>query len=444
MRSVNMNHLTANPSTLRYAAGQGDTGMVRKLLQAGAQVDEFDHAPMRWALRQRRAEIVQLLFAAGADISSQAEEFLCLAAKKGDVASLKILLNQMTTPILPNTLDHAFYDAIASRNPAVVKILLAAGANPTAEDNQPVLHAATAGSVEILRLLHRNGADLAAQQGQAIFNVVVQNHLAATEFLIASGADLSARLDVSVAMAIGYGHAAILELLLNAGGKLNNPSQITDAAETDSLETLLLLIHHGYDFFPFADDLIKAAAWRTAPRVLKYVLEHAPASPSALDTGLENCARHDHEMVLYLLLKHGAKASANRSAALRIAIESRAFHSAQLLLAAGANAHDLDAKLVVATIKAGQWTFLVALLQGGVSVSTIMLTQSQALDFFSHVTPPQFLRDTQGVLLSTNFRKERQQFAKITGTTAAKQSDMDACKVAQWLTSLLIELNSRD
>ena len=399
---------------------------------------------MRWALRQRRAEIVMLLLAAGADISNQAEEFLCLAAKNGDAASLKLLLNYMNTPILPNALDHAFYDAIASRNPAVVKILLAAGANPTAEDNQPVLHAATAGSVEILRLLHRNGADLAAQNGQAVFNAVVQNHLAATEFLITSGADLSARLDISVFLAISNGHAAVLELLLHAGGKLNNPSQIADVADTDSLETLLLLTHHGYDFFPHADDLIKAAAWRTAPRILKYVLEHAPVSQSALDTGLENCSRYDHEMVLHLLLKHGAKAIANRSASLKIAIESRAFHSAQILFAAGANAHDLDARLIVAIVKAGQWPFLVALLQGGVSVATIMLTPDHAVKFFDHVTPSQFLRDTQGVLLPISTRKERQRFAKITGTTAAKQSNIDAGKVAQWLTEFLIELNSRD
>ena len=432
------------PASLRHAAGQGDADTVRKLLQAGAQVDEFDHAPMRWALQHRHAEIVRLLLAAGADISSQAEEFLCVAAKNGDAASLKLFLNYMKTPILPNALDHAFYDAIASRNPAVVKILLAAGANPTAEDNQPILHAATAGSVEIMRLLHRNGADLAAQKGQAVFNAVVQNHLAATEFLIASGADLSARLDISVAMAIGYGHAAILELLLNAGGKLANPSQIADAADTDSLETLLLLIHHGYDFSPFANDLVKAAAWRTAPRVLKYVLEHAPVTQSALETGLENCARHDHEIVLKLFLKHGANASANRSASLRIAIESRAFHSAQILLAAGANAHDLDARLVVAIIKSGQWPFFVALLQRGVSVGTIILTPSQAIELFSHVTPPQFLRDTQGVLLSISIRKERLRFAKINGTAAAKQSDLDAGKVAQWLAELLIELNSRD
>jgi ankyrin repeat protein len=439
-----MNILTANHPSLRHAAGQGDTDTVRKLLQAGAQVDEFDHAPMRRALQHRHAEIVRLLLAAGADISSQAEEFLCIAAKNGDAASLKALLNHMKHLIMPNAIDRAFYAAIASRNPAVVKILLAAGANPTAENNQPVLEAASAGSVEILRLLRRNGADLAAQKGQAIFNAVVQNHLSATEFLITSGADLSARLDISVAMAIGYGHAAILELLLNAGGKLANLSQIADAADTDSLETLLLLIHHGYDFIPFADHLVKAAAWRTAPRVLKYVLEHAPVTQSALETGLENCARHDHETVLNLLLNHGAKASANRSASLRIAIESRAFQSAQILLAAGANARDLDARLVVATIKAAQWPFLVAILQGGVSVATIMLTPSQAVEFFNHIKPSQFLRDTQGVLLSLSIRKERQRFAKITGTTAAKQSDLDAGKVAQWLTALLVELNSRD
>jgi ankyrin repeat protein len=439
-----MNPVTASPPTLRHAAGQGDAALVQQLLRAGAPVDEFDHAPMRRALQHRHAEIVRLLLAAGADISSQAEEFLCLAAKKGDAASLKLLLNYMKTPILPNAIDRAFYAAIASRNPAVVKILLAAGADPTVENNQPVLHAATAGSVEILRLLQRHGADLAAQQGQAVFNATVQNHLAATEFLIASGADLSARLDVSVVLAISNGQAAVLELLLHAGGKLVNPSQIADAADTDSLETLLILIHHGYDFLPYADDLVKAAAWRSAPRVLKYVLEHAPVSQSALDTGLENCARHDHETVLHLLLKHGAKASANRSASLRIAIESRAFHSAQILLAAGANARDLDARLVVTTVKAAQWPFLVALLQGGVFLDNIILTPSQAIEFFSHVNPPQFLRDTQGVLLPISTRKERQRFAKITGTTAAKQSDMDAGKVAQWLTALLIELNSRD
>ena len=416
--------------------------MVRQLLQAGARLDEFDHAPLRRALRGRHAEVVRILLAAGVDISAQADEFLEIATENGDAICLKLLLNHMQIRIAPNVLDRVFYAAIASRNPAAVKILLRVGANPAAEDNRPVMEASCAGSVEILRLLHRHGADLHAQNGQALCNTVIADHQDAARFLIDSGANINARLNLSVTLAVSYGHTAMLEMLLRAGGKLADPSLIVDTADNDSLESLMILLDYGYRLSPYIDEIVRTAARRAAPRILKYVLETAQVAQSSLDAALEHAAGNYNENVVELLLNHGADASVNCSAALKIAIESRQFNLARRLIAAGADARRLNSYSLVITIKAKQWPLFITLLQSGVSVASTLLRPEQAVEFVAHITAAQLLRDTQGISLPASMRAERQRFAKATANTAARASGDDAIKVACWLTTILIELNS--
>jgi ankyrin repeat protein len=436
-----MNHSTTPiPPTLRFAADQGDAATVRQLLLAGAKIDEFDHAPLRRALHRRHAEIVQILLAAGADFTAQAEEFLSIAAKNGDAISLKMLLNHLKIPLTADALDRTFYSAILSRNPAAVKIMLRIGADAAAADNRPVLDAANVGSVEILRLLHRHGADLHARNDQALFNAVLQKQEQAIKFLLQSGLSANARSGASVTFAISYGHTPILELLLNAGGKLVDPALISDAADTDSLESFLLLVHFGYAFLPHVDAIVCTAARRGAPRILKYVLDQTPVRQASLDQALEFSAGKYQERVVDLLLEHGAAAAANHSAALKRAVAGQQFDLAQRLLVAGARAHDLDDTSILITIKAKQWPFFVMLLQAGLALASTVLTPEQATAFFAHVTPIQFLTDSRGNSLPLTLRTERQKFAKTTASTAAKQSGDDAVKVACWFTKFLDEM----
>jgi ankyrin repeat protein len=130
--------------------------------------------------------------------------------------------------------------------------------------------------MEILELSHPHGADLDAGEGQPLFNAVMGEHLGGVKFLVLSGADVNARMGISITLAVRNGDAEIVEFLIAYGARLATPSQIADAAQCDSLETLLLLQNHGYQLHPFADEVVAEAAKSATPRLLKYVLEHKP------------------------------------------------------------------------------------------------------------------------------------------------------------------------
>lgn len=155
-------------TSLRHAAAAGDADSVRRLIADGADIGEADNAPMRWALRHKRHSIVKLLLDAGANVTDTLPEFLCIAAKNGDVRSLQFLLS-MKLPILPNALDRALYDAINARKTEAVKLLIEAGANPEAEENKPVMLASSAGSAAILEVLKAHGADVCVEESETPF-----------------------------------------------------------------------------------------------------------------------------------------------------------------------------------------------------------------------------------------------------------------------------------
>jgi len=430
--------------SLRHAAAAGDIDSVQRLLLGGLEISEYDNAAMRSALRYRHVETVKLLLAAGANISENCEEFLRIAARNGDVDSLQTLLSFMKKSILPNILDHALYDAIASRNPQAVKILIETGANPTADDNRPIMEAASVGHVATLELLHQHGADIHVLDEQPIFNAVVEKHPHAVQFLLEAGAHPDAKLGITLLMAVSNGDTETLELLLRAGGKLPNPDVVANAADHDSLETLLILADHGYEYIPFADDIAEVAIKSVAPRILNFILKKSKVSQKVLNDGLEIVARHATENILDILLQFGADAGSNKSAALKIALKSQEFSMARKLLGANAHVPDLPGAVIYDVVTGGDWPLLVTLLQFGIQTEGIALYGMYAVELFNRVTPTDMLHDPVGNLLAKNIREDRQIFVKTAARATGQRSLEDRIALTMWLTAFLIETNSPD
>ncbi len=196
---------------LMIAAMYGDSGKVRELLEAGANVDDVN------------------------DIGATA---FMGAAYAGDLAVVEVLLEwNADVNHLDNKGDTVLGSVVWGRDSRMAGVLLANGANPNvtayASDSSVLQHAAVTGQAEIVDLL------------------------------ISHGADLTAYGEPSLAVAAWRGETGIVRTLLTAGVAANAASgyggrtAIHMAAENDHADTIILLIEHGADVnWPASDESV--------------------------------------------------------------------------------------------------------------------------------------------------------------------------------------------
>jgi len=120
------------------------------------------------------------------------------------------------------TLDKALWDAAWDGRTAVVELLLAAGADVDAkdEDGWTALHdAAWGGHAAVAELLLAAGADVNAQDNDgwiALHDAARNGHSAVVELLLEAGADVNAKNKngwTALHYAAFYGHSAVVELI---------------------------------------------------------------------------------------------------------------------------------------------------------------------------------------------------------------------------------------
>ena len=77
---------------LMDASDNGDTELVRGLLEAGDDVHEYDDYALRWASLHGHLEVVQLLLEAGANVHAWDDAALLWAVENGHAEVVKLLL----------------------------------------------------------------------------------------------------------------------------------------------------------------------------------------------------------------------------------------------------------------------------------------------------------------------------------------------------------------
>lgn len=199
---------------LMFAAGNGDAGMTRMLLAAGAGTERRDHngeRALEWATRAYYlhpfADVptcVRLLLDAGSPADSDGDRLgmspLMHASQYGGHAGIiRMLLDAGADPNRIDDLDQTALHRAAERDGEAVALLLAAGADPNVAERTlggTPLHAAAQGSaVANARLLLEAGASTEPRyyRGQtALFIAAASGADGVVEALLAAGAEVDA------------------------------------------------------------------------------------------------------------------------------------------------------------------------------------------------------------------------------------------------------------
>ena len=223
---------------LELAAGQGNGGLARSLVEAGAQIGDALHA----AVGGGHVEVVHNLLDNGASVDAKHTVFgsfgstpLHVAAREGKPEMARLLmLNGASTDILHtrNRLT-PLYTAALFRQAGVALALMDGGADVNLRCGRlesPVIHAAAqVGYVDILRAAIEHGADVNAcslrgRRFTAIHIAAQYNNAEAIGVLVEAGASLEARCsDGSTPLCVAVGDLSLgaSTALLQLGAHVN-------------------------------------------------------------------------------------------------------------------------------------------------------------------------------------------------------------------------------
>ena len=153
------------PELIR-AAGQGDSGTVREILEKGANVNTRDResgwTPLMSAALSGNSDIVRLLIEKGAHVNAQ-DKFswtpLMIASRSGHADIVRVLLDAGADVNAKTGTEYTALMAAAKQGHAeIVKLLLARGADVHARDQlgwKSITLAARSGHEDIVKILKR-------------------------------------------------------------------------------------------------------------------------------------------------------------------------------------------------------------------------------------------------------------------------------------------------
>ena len=339
---------------LTIASEQGHAQVVRKLLDKGATIDVSDEScmpPLLAAISHANESIVQMLLENGADIKAKCN-------------------------------INAWWVAYAVESEHVLKLLLERGADVNASDsysNSALIEASEFGEELIVRFLLEQKADvnLMDRSGNIALHYATSNgHLSVVHILLEHGADINARDEsdqTPLHRASEKGFESVVQILLESGADVNardNQSKTSLHLASCSLRSNTSGAIYGIDV-DVPDGLSEKALHRASKLghelVVQLLLDHGAdvhARDSCDGTPLHSASAWDYARiggsVVRLLLEHGAKINAQRSSGcspLHLAVQSGNERMVQLLLECGAdvNARDNNARTPLHFVSDSLW-----------------------------------------------------------------------------------------
>ncbi|KAJ7674252.1 ankyrin repeat-containing domain protein [Mycena rosella] len=341
-------------SALQAASGMGHEGIVRLLIEYGADINLMTsggryHNALQAASAGGYEPIVQLLIEHGANISFT--DVLHTASSRGHEQIVRLLIKHGANMTSTNALQAAS----STGNEQIVRLLMEHGANV---DSSGALVAASRGGHEhIVRLLIEHGADI--NSTPALDEALSRGDGQIIRLLIEHGADVNSPTALDEALA--RGDEEIVRLLIEYGADVNSTDTLAVASRNGHTQIVRLLIDHVTDVN--GSDAIKDASGCGREQIVQLLIEHG-ADVNSTDT-LAAASRNGHENMVQLLIKNGA--NINSTNALQAASSTGNEQIVRLLMEHGADVNSTDA--LAAASRGGHEQIVQLLIQHGADVN---------------------------------------------------------------------------
>jgi ankyrin repeat protein len=259
----NFNQETA----LMQAAANGNIASVKILLDSGADIhakDIDEKTSLAFAVRSGDAGIVKLFLDLGANkdllIESGSAINLDIAALNSSVEIMKILLAAGANPNARGKYGTTPITAAAQRNNAeVARLLIEAGADPNIKGSQttsPITWASNYGYTEVIKVLIAAKANVfnKADWWSAFISAARNDHIESMDILLKAGANINERAydgKTALMYAASQGKIKAVKFLIEKGADLNlrdeddDVSALSLAVKNNQTEVIQLLRNAG-------------------------------------------------------------------------------------------------------------------------------------------------------------------------------------------------------
>lgn len=264
-------HLGFRPWPWLYEQGRGREELAQRPVRENDSHPYFDAGIRDSVIYGSQQPTFDLLIESGLKVSiddavahqfrtsSEAEIALVEAARHGDLAGVRELLEMGPDPDGPIANALALAHAARGGHTQVVELLLKSGADIEGGNGlSPLACAAYKGQDEIVRLLIERGADIDADTGgagTALFQASAEGHLSTVRLLLDLGAAVDAKTEkraTPLLVATAAGHLDVVVQLIEAGADLNCTDRSGDtalhhAAHNGSAAIIKALVEAGAD-----------------------------------------------------------------------------------------------------------------------------------------------------------------------------------------------------
>ena len=234
----------AGQTPLRIALIEGHDELASFLIRTGAgvnaRVDPYSRTALELAARRGKPNLVRLIIAAGGHVDggfvdegynyvTSPRPALYEAVKNDDIESVELLLSAGAT----KTLDNALCIAAHKGNLSTVKLLLSVGADvnqsvylPNLGNYTALRAAAESGSLELVEFLLESDA---TNVKGAITSAATINNIEIVQVLLRAGVDVNDdRIESPLMHATRHGNVSMARLLLHNGANVDRPSSRFD------------------------------------------------------------------------------------------------------------------------------------------------------------------------------------------------------------------------